>query len=159
MPTSAATARSGSLSDLQRRYLEFVADGLTSKQIAHRIGGSHHTINAEIGIAMRILGATSRRDAAALFNEVDEPASYERSYEPTDIVDIPSDSEGMPHDEVSSEHEQWQVPVPTKTRPTNRLSAGARLGWVLVIAASVALLLGGLVSGVTTMLTSLGRLG
>jgi DNA-binding CsgD family transcriptional regulator len=155
MTLPAADPKAASLSDAQRAYLRFVSQGLTSKQIAHAVGGSHHTINAEIGIAMRVLGAKSRQEAAATLLRLEEVASYERSYEPVRVaVPAPpvaqqaSDGEGK-----SSPARPW----PTDSRSENMLSAWPRIGWILGLAAAIALLLGGLVSGVAALLDGLSR--
>jgi hypothetical protein len=54
--------------------------------------------------------------------------------------------------------QRWTIPVATMARPINTMAAGRRLVWILAIAASVTLLLAGLVSGVLSLLSSLGRL-
>lgn len=151
--------RFDSLTDAQRHYLRLVAEGLTSKQIAQRVGGSHHTINVEIGVAMRMLNAPSRQRAAAMLIEADRSASYEASYEAPPLGDPPVHRDTVQQDNRSSGFHQWAVPIPLKARPTNTLTIAQRLAWVLGIAAMVALMAGGLVSGVVTLLTSLGRLG
>jgi DNA-binding CsgD family transcriptional regulator len=153
----APPANAVTLTDAQRRYLRLVADGLTSKQIAQSVGGSHHTINVQIGVAMRILGATSRQQAAAML-DTPPPPSYEPSYDapaiagPAPTVESPSQNERFDGDR------RWGIPVATTGQPINIMGAGQRLGWVLMIAATVTLLLAGLLSGVTSLLTSLGRL-
>jgi DNA-binding CsgD family transcriptional regulator len=151
----AADAKAASLSDAQRSYLRFVAQGLTSKQIAHAVGGSHHTINVEIGIAMRVLGAKSRQEAAATLLRLEEDASYERSYEPIGVA-APAQpvAQQSPDGDGKSSHAR---PWPTAGRPENMFSSRQRIGWILGLAAAIALLLGGLVSGVAALLDGLSR--
>ena len=144
-----------SLSDAQRAYLRLVAQGLTSKQIAHKLGGSHHTVNAEIGIAMRVLGARSRQEAARILVRSEEAVSYEPSYEPPGVAHPAPPGAAMADDRERISDPQW--PIPTEQRPENTLNARQRVGWILALAAAIALLLGGLVSGVAAMLDSLGR--
>lgn len=161
MTFSETTAKAGSLSDTQRAYLRCVAQGMTSKQIAQSVGGSHHTVNVEIGIAMRLLGAKSRHEAAAVLQRTQGPGSYKPSYEPPAIVEPTAPHEKSRPDEEREQADDglgWGLPMATRGRPINTLTAGQRMGWILVIAASVALLLGGLVSGVATLLMSLDRL-
>jgi DNA-binding CsgD family transcriptional regulator len=155
MTFPAADAKAASLSDAQRAYLRFVSQGLTSKQIAHTVGGSHHTINAEIGIAMRVLGAKSRQEAAAILLRLDEVASYERSYEPISVAAPaqPVAEQASDGDGKSSPARPW----PTDSRPENIFSPWQRIGWILGLAAVIALLLGGLVSGVAALLDGLSR--
>lgn len=159
MDSAHAHTRTTSLTQAQRHYLRLVGAGMTSKQIAQQVGGSHHTINAEIGIAMRILGATSRHQAAILLDAPTRAGSYEPSYDAPAVVAPAVGRDERPQDEVSGGEQPWPIPVATAARPINRLSTAQRLAWVLVIATVVALSLGGLVSGITTMLTSLSRLG
>ncbi len=159
MDTVRASENVASLTEAQRQYLRLVASGMTSKQIAQKVGGSHHTINVQIGIAMRILGATSRHQAAVLLDTIDRTGSYEASHEPPAVADPVMGDESPPTEVVPAGYQHWPIPVATKARPTNTLSAAQRIAWVLVIATVVALLLGGLISGIATMLTSLGRLG
>lgn len=144
-----------SLSDVQRTYLRLVARGLTSKQIAQDLGGSHHTVNAEIGIARRVLGAKSRQEAARIFVRSEHDVSYERSYEPPGVARTASPVAPTDDDRERSSELLW--PIPTRRRPENRLNAWQRVGWILALAAATALLLGGLVSGVAAMLVSLER--
>ena len=144
-----------SLSDAQRTYLRLVAQGLTSKQIAQDVGGSHHTVNAEIGIAMRVLGAKSRQEAARIFVRSEHDVSYERSYEPPGVAHPASAIAPTDHDRKRNSEPLW--PIPTEHRPENRLNAWQRVGWILALAAATALLLGGLVSGIAAMLVSLER--
>lgn len=148
------------LNATQRNYLRLVAQGMTSKQIAQSISGSHHTVNAEIGIAMRLLGAKSRHEAAAIASRADALRSYEPSYEPPALV-RPTTGHAISHHEenvATEDGRAWPLPVGSRRRPTNTLTAGQRIGWVLVIAALVVLSLGGLVSGIATLLASLERL-
>ncbi len=155
MTLSAADAKAGSLSDAQRTYLRFVSQGLTSKQIAHTVGGSHHTINAEIGIAMRVLGAKTRQEAAATLLQLEGVASYDRSYEPASVAAPPDPPSHSTSDGDKKSGFAW--PWPTDRRPENMFSAWQRIGWILGLAATVALLLGGLVSGVAALLDGLSR--
>lgn len=153
---SAPPANAATLTDAQRRYLRLVGDGLTSKQIAQTVGGSHHTINVQIGVAMRILGATSRQQAAAML-DTPPPPSYEPSYDAPTLADHASIAARPVPDTGFDGDRRWGIPVATTGRPINIMGTGQRLGWVLVIAAGVTLLLAGLLSGVTSLLTSLGR--
>jgi DNA-binding CsgD family transcriptional regulator len=153
-------AKVGSLNETQRAYLRLVAQGMTSKQIALAVHGSHHTVNAEIGIAMRLLGAKTRHEAAAMVGYADISSSYEPSYEPAALAVPPREAAGSDEDEgdETDAGTGWALPVATRKRPINTLTTGQRIGWVLIIAALVALLLGGLVSGIATILVSLHRL-
>lgn len=156
MNPSDAAAKAAILTDAQRRYLRLVAEGRTSKQIAQEVGGSHHTVNVQIGAAMRVLGAASRRQAAAMVGAADRTGSYEPSYEPPAIAPSLAGGQAAPRHDHARDEQPWPIPIATAARPTNSLSVAQRLAWILVIAAAVALLLGGVVSGVTTMLVTFG---
>lgn len=145
------------LTDAQRAYLRLVATGLTSKQIAQQLGGSHHTVNAEIAIAVRVLGATTRADAAAMLDRHERSGSYDPSYDPPTLVDTPipatTSSSGGEHRSFDSFH----LPIPSTGRPTNDLGFWHRTMWILIIAAITALVMGGLITGITAQLDGLGR--
>lgn len=155
MPHPDSPAAKPSLTESQGVYLRLVAEGLTSKQIAQRVGGSHHTINAEIGIAMRVLGAKSRQEAARLFVEVPSAGSYEPSYETAPVAGSLPDKSSRTSEGAGSGGPSW--PWPTKAEPENTLGAWQRVGWIVAAAAVIALLLGGLASGVTALLDALAR--
>jgi DNA-binding CsgD family transcriptional regulator len=53
------------LAPRERECLLWVAAGLSSKRIAHKLGLSLHTVNEFISNAMRKLGATTRAEATA----------------------------------------------------------------------------------------------
>ncbi len=48
-----------------------VADGMTSKEIAAELGGSPQVVDNHLHAAMKMLGATNRREAARLFMEIE----------------------------------------------------------------------------------------
>jgi len=163
-PTTIApdlAARIASLSDTQRSYLALVAQGRTSKQIAQTFSGSYHTVNVEIGVAMRVLGARSRHEAAAFLKTYNTLASYDDSYDQLTLADRAIGPEGSGHGKGEGRDEEARGSVllapPWATR-ANRLTAWQRIGWIMVVAASAALLLGGLVSGIASLLVSLERL-
>ncbi len=161
MTPSKIAAKADSLSATQRSYLGLVAQGKTSKQIAQLVSGSYHTVNVEIGIAMRVLGVKSRHEAAALVREINNLPSYEGSYEQPALADEGPDREGSPHDtgKGRTDKEQgWGLPGPPWAKQANTLTIWQRIGWTLVIASSIALLLGGLVSGIASLLVNLDRL-
>ena len=141
------------LSDEQRAHLRLVREGLTSKEIAQRRGGSHHTVNAKIAVAVQMLGARDRDHAAEIVT-VFEP--YERSYEPPELADtavleaIVVTEEGAAHRAVPD------LPVPIYRGQPNKLTFWQRVIWVLIIAATTALLVGGLISGITAQINGVG---
>lgn len=145
------------LTDTQRAYLRFVAAGLTSKQIAQKLGGSHHTVNAEIAIAVRVLGAKTRSDAASLLDYHERSESYDQSYEPKALADILAPTALPPSEGKRRAVDRLPLPIPTAGRPLNALGFWQRTMWILVIAAVTALVMGGLITGIMAQLDGLDR--
>jgi DNA-binding CsgD family transcriptional regulator len=160
MSSSENAMKVRSLDENQRVYLRLVAQGMTSKQIAQSVQGSYHTVNVEIGIAMRLLGAKSRHEAAAMVEQAEGASSYEPSYEPEPLAVLGAGNARSDEDEGERTEEErgWSIPVATRARPANTLTMGQRSIWILVIATATVLLLGGLVSGMASLLVSLDRL-
>lgn len=152
-----ADSREALLTDAQRAYLRLVHDGLTSKEIAQRLHASHHTVNAQIGVAMRVLGAASRGEAAAMLMRAEANGSYEPSYEPPAIADPSGPDTVGGEGPVAAESRGLPLPVPTAGRPLNDLTIWQRLLWIIALAAVIALAAGGLVSGIIAQLDGLAR--
>ncbi|WP_448659201.1 helix-turn-helix domain-containing protein [Sphingomonas sp. CJ99] len=82
----------------ERNCLELVGEGFRSKEIAVRLGISHHTVDQHLKAAVRKLGATSRQDAARLLRVALPPQSLgsqapdvaSASWPPTDWLGEPS---------------------------------------------------------------------
>ena len=144
------------LSEQQRNYLRCVHRGLTSKEIAQQHGGSHHTVNAEIALAMRLLGARSRAQAANMLIEAEMRSSYERSYEPPAIAET-SELPVVPMPGKAPFVPTFSLPIPTAGRPTNELSFWQRTRWIVILAVTLALAAGGLLSGIIAQLNALGQ--
>jgi DNA-binding CsgD family transcriptional regulator len=151
-----ADDRTTLLTELQRSYLRLVHSGLTSKEIAQRLGASHHTVNSQIAVAVRVLGARSRSDAAALLVQREQFASYDPSYEPPAVAEAALEPPTSVQDQ-SHFREGLLLPVPTGGRPLNKLTPLQRILWILGLAAVIALIVGGLISGITAQLEGLGR--
>ncbi len=60
-----APRRSTSLSERERTVLRLVADGLSSKQIAHQLSITERTVKFHIRSIMNKLGADNRAQAVA----------------------------------------------------------------------------------------------
>jgi DNA-binding CsgD family transcriptional regulator len=54
------------LTERETAVLELVGEGLTSNEIADRLGIARPTVESHIGAAMRKLGARTRRQAALM---------------------------------------------------------------------------------------------
>ncbi len=151
------------LSSFQREYLRLVHQGMTSKQIALQLGGSHHTINAEIAKACRILAAPSRIKAAEWLVAYDaESTSYERSYDPMTVApsSVLQPEAGRENSEATVHQSSSRpafLPFVTAGKPVNELSIGLRLAWILVIAVMTAILAVGLLGSVDGTLRRLAN--
>jgi len=71
------------LTKKQREAMDLLAKHMTSKEIARELGISPHTVDQRISIAKDKLGAASRNQAAAVYQQlcwVYEQAVYEEAY-------------------------------------------------------------------------------
>jgi DNA-binding CsgD family transcriptional regulator len=90
------------ITEAQRVALRLVAKGYESKEIARQVGVGHHAIDKRIERAVRLMGASDRKEAARMLM-LEESSTYERTaYEPTDMdfpgsdgIVPPSDSAGV----------------------------------------------------------------
>ena len=171
--TNDVHARLAKLSDSQRECLRLVDRHLTSKEIAVRLGVTHHTINQRLERACRKLGVATRKEAARLFAEYDQII-----YEPFDIAPVTDDQPSFPdldylessdakpsdfllYDVAIPLHQKGLVgafgfapPFPRKRGDANALSIRQRLIWAMLIASFGIILSGLLIAALET----LGRL-
>jgi DNA-binding CsgD family transcriptional regulator len=165
--------RLAKLSDAQRECLRLVDRHMTSKEIAIRMGVSHHTINQRLERACKRLGVATRKEAARLL-AVYDPIIYE----PLDIADVTANAPSFPDldyqessdakpsnflmcDAALPLHQAGLVgafgfapPFPRKRGNANALSIRQRLIWAMLIASFGIILSGSLISALET----LGRL-
>ena len=62
-------ARGAHLTERERQLLELLADGLTSAEISERLGIAMPTVRSHAAAILRKLGASSRAEAIAIYNE------------------------------------------------------------------------------------------
>ena len=147
------------LSDRQIQCLLLVAEELESKEIARRLGLSHHTVNTHVAKAIQRLGAYSRDHAVELLLAPSQEASSIEYTEAgtLDVVplvvepvvstegDQPDGAENRLHDvavlpapilfeEVA---DRLRLPVRTTRRPENELTTVSALVWPIAIAVIV----------------------
>jgi DNA-binding CsgD family transcriptional regulator len=170
------------LTEGQRACLQLVAQAMTSKEIAGRLGISSHTVDQRLRMAMKTLGATTRSEAARAFVAArPAKAPYQRLiYQSPPIASPPVSS---PISETAGE---WQrepagaehvaeapatfdtafsvidhaaiLPVPTAARRRNDLGPWQRLMWIVLIAILSAISFGALLNGMEGLARLLGWL-
>jgi DNA-binding NarL/FixJ family response regulator len=72
-----ASVQSPTLSHRERQVLTHVTEGLTNSQIAEQLFLSESTVKSHLSSAFSKFGVRSRREAAALFLELDQPMPSE----------------------------------------------------------------------------------
>lgn len=72
-----ASVQRPTLSHRERQVLTFVCEGLTNSQIAEELFLSESTVKSHLSSAFAKFGVRSRREAAALFTEFDQPTPSE----------------------------------------------------------------------------------
>jgi DNA-binding NarL/FixJ family response regulator len=74
-----ASVQRPTLSHRERQVLTFVCEGLTNSQIAEQLFLSESTVKSHLSSAFAKFGVRSRREAAALFIEFDQPTPSEEN--------------------------------------------------------------------------------
>lgn len=142
------------LTDGQRACLRGVWRHLESKEIAIELSISHHTVDARIKHAMRTLGVSTRRQAAALVAAHENLPAYQPLVSQTPDL---SETHKPPADETSAKGAGFPAPVPTKRRPKNDLTIAQRLGWIVALTALSILALGVLLAGMVALSQTFSR--
>ena len=171
------------LSAGQRQCLELVNQHLSSKEIALRLGISPHTVDQRVRLALQILGVDKRGEAARLVaaaSATSENPPYQRLiHQPPHIDASPAAaqqdgavSHQIRHADraggsslVGIETEQrpadrWAslpLPIATRSRPTNEMSIGLRLAWIVTIAVGAAFSAGMYLAGLESLTRMLSR--
>ena len=163
------------LTEQQRACLRFVASGMTSKEIAPRLGIEPGSVDQHIKAAMRVLGVADRRSAARLLAGHEREATQKLVYQPPPVVP-PADPSILalstdtgqqqqprasgrflheaqaPFEPISSAADRSPtLPLPIWGTKPHQLSWGTRLGWIAAAAIGTALAFGGLASAIETL--------
>lgn len=167
------SGRLGKLSEGQRRCLRLVLAHKSSKDIARELGISSHTVDQRLKSAMRILGATSRVEAAQTHARLElghQPLVYQTPDIAADTVagrfGAPAEGQaaiGATVREDPAIYRAFQTPakrslpfpLPNREGTPNDLTALQRLGWIFALVLLMALTFGIFVAG----LEALSRLG
>ena len=167
------------LTESQRAYLRLVLAHQSSKEIAQIFGISAHTVDKRIKEAMRILGVSSRIEAARILASY-EPAAPDQGLGPQspDLAEargfrpsppLEGESNGIEttarrttlREDLAGyarfDHEERGLPMPfpTRVRPSNNLSIVQRAGWMIGLIIGLAVATGILLSGLTALSTLL----
>jgi DNA-binding CsgD family transcriptional regulator len=109
------------LSDRQRIYLRLVLQHHTSHEIGFMTGASGRAVDKHLRSACKIIGVTSRVEAARRF------AEYEARVESFD-------PEGATISSSRRTFWRFPLPLPSKSRPINMLTRSQILAWAMIIA-------------------------
>lgn len=165
------------LSEGQRQCLLLVDQHLSSKEIALRLGISSHTVDQRVRQALHILGVERRgvaaRIVAAAMHSTEDPA-YQRLIHQPSYID-PAPDQGHEQGAVGHQIRQtdragefgasaidtepkaasrWAslpLPISTRSQPSNELSVGIRLLWIVLIALGAAFSAGMYLAGLESL--------
>ncbi len=157
--TESSQDRVARLSAGQRQCLALVDQHLSSKEIALRLRISPHTVDQRVRQALQILGVEKRGEAARMIScelrASMDPAYQRLIHQPPYIDDAPApghqdgavghqirqadragetslvgiETEQRPADRWAS----LPLPIATRSQPSNELSVGVRLLWIVLI--------------------------
>lgn len=172
-----AQQRVARLSEGQRQCLILVDQHLSSKEIALRLNISSHTVDQRIRQSLQILGVENRREAARMvacvLQSSDDPA-YQRLIHQSPYIDAapgPGHQEGAVGQQIRQADRagesslvgidtepraarNWAslpLPIATRSQPSNEMSVGVRLLWIVLIAAGAAFSAGMYLAGLESL--------
>ena len=157
--------------------LALVDQHLSSKEIAQKLGISSHTVDQRIRQSLQVLGVEKRGEAArmvaAAMRSSDDPAYQRLIHQPPyiDLSPAPDHQEGAAGHQIRQagragesslagiETEQrtadrWaslSLPIATRSQPTNEMSVGIRLLWIILIAVGAAFSAGMYLAGLESL--------
>ena len=175
--TDATRPRVARLSEGQIACLALVDAHLSSKEIAQRLGISPHTVDQRIRQSLQILGVEKRGEAARIvaaeMRSRADPAYQRLIHQPPYIDGSPAadHEEGATGYQIRQagragessltgiETEQrlvnrWaplSLPISTRSQPSNELSVGIRLLWIILIALGAAFSAGMYLAGLESL--------
>lgn len=158
-----ASAHFDRLSDYQRDCLRRTFRHQTSKEIARDLGRSKYAIDQAIERAVRVLGASSRIDAAQALAR-HEGASDRIAGDPVGLASgaafdpspvAAADSGTQPGDSLIGHNRQprvnprsaFRLPLRREGDDGNDLGIAARLGWLVVLPIAMAIAFGTFANG------------
>lgn len=136
------------LSEYQRECLRRTFRHQTSKEIARDLDRSKYAIDQAIERAVRILGATSRIEAAQALARY-EGASDRIAGDPVDLAPtVPAASIPQPAVRTAgSRGPAFRLPLRRQGEDGNTLGIGARIAWLIILPIALAIGFGMLANG------------
>jgi DNA-binding CsgD family transcriptional regulator len=174
--SDSAVIKLNRLTEGQRDCLRLVLLHLTSKEIARRLGVSAHTVDNRIKAAIRVLGVSSRAEAAHLLAASEGASEYQQLVYQASAIGrngeiaagvAVDDHEGHPvegiidhimfsqpasvgiHSNVVAEGNF--LPLPRFLGERNDASVASRLGWIVGLATASALGFGAILAGLEAL--------
>ena len=165
------------LSEGQRQCLALVDQHLSSKEIALRLGISPHTVDQRVRQALHILGVERRGEAARMVAsavQAGEDPAYQRLIHQPPYIDA-APARGHQQGAVGHQIRQtdragefslvgteteprpanrWAslpLPMSTRSQPSNEMSVGIRLLWIVLIAVGAAFSAGMYLAGLESL--------
>lgn len=138
MQTKFEVAKAANLTPRQADCMELVRRGLTAKQIAHKLGISHRTVEQHIATVMEILQVNNRLAAVARLQEIER--EHERSSlkfmldDNADMVDFSNAFITAPPARPSFERAPSRSIFPPMGGVANDASRNQRLIWMVRVA-------------------------
>ena len=130
----------------QRACLRMVLQHKSSKEIGRALGISSHTVDQRLKQAMKHLGASSRVEAARRLAALEDGPEYQSlACQPPDI-----EAGGVPPPSLPTREQAADPVPPSRKRETGNASL-QRIGWIVAIAAGVAVLLAALFTGLNAL--------
>ena len=169
------------LSDGQIECLLLVDRHHNSKEIAAKLGISPHTVDQRIRRALEKLGVERRGEAARIVADaiaVDHPA-YQRLIHQSPYIDLPIEAEqqeatvrtkirhadraggARPSGNLTEQSpagfgSPLQLPFATRSHPSNEMSVGLRLLWIVLIAMGATFSAGMYLAGLESLSRMIG---
>ena len=172
-----AAERIERLTEGQLDCLRLVAQHLSSKEIAVQLGISSHTVDQRIRGSLHVLGVERRSQAARLVAQ--ESEAYQRLiYQAPYIAAAPVDGQqegaishqirhadraegagetGLETEQRSQPRSPLVLPFATRSRPSNEMSVGQKLTWIVIIAVGTTFSAGMYLAGLESLSRMIGH--
>ena len=153
--------RGGKLTARDRTFLRLGAAGMSSKEIPLEGGGETGRVDKALKSAVAKLGTSSRRSAARLLIEAEQPQKLapqsERLVPPPQFATMASSNEDWDWSRQRAVREeqvpylagfpsQLQLPIPRYEGDRNELSPNVRLAWIGAIALGIVVIASALIA-------------